>query len=31
VEFQEGLRQTAYDKGEKLRARTRRPGVGFGG
>ncbi len=30
VEFQDGLRQTAYDKGEKLRARTRRGGVGFG-
>jgi 5-(carboxyamino)imidazole ribonucleotide mutase len=31
VEFQETLRQSAYDKGEKLRARTRRGGVGFGG
>ncbi|MEZ0166263.1 5-(carboxyamino)imidazole ribonucleotide mutase [Kineococcus sp. LSe6-4] len=31
VEFQDGLRQTAYDKGERLRARTRRGGVGFGG
>ena len=31
VEFQDGLRQVAYDKGEKLRARTRRGGVGFGG
>ncbi|WP_432542462.1 5-(carboxyamino)imidazole ribonucleotide mutase [Kineococcus sp. SYSU DK002] len=30
VEFQDGLRQTAHDKGEKLRARTRRGGVGFG-
>ncbi|WP_432509803.1 5-(carboxyamino)imidazole ribonucleotide mutase [Kineococcus sp. SYSU DK001] len=30
VEFQDSLRQTAYDKGEKLRARTRRGGVGFG-
>ncbi|GAB3463707.1 5-(carboxyamino)imidazole ribonucleotide mutase [Kineococcus endophyticus] len=30
VEFQDGLRQTAYDKGEKLRARTRHGGVGFG-
>ena len=31
VEFQDSLRQTAHDKGEKLRARTRRTGVGFGG
>ena len=30
VRFQESLRQTAYDKGEKLRARTRTGGVGFG-
>ena len=31
VEFQDSLRQVAFDKGEKLRARTRRTGVGFGG
>ncbi|WP_380158129.1 5-(carboxyamino)imidazole ribonucleotide mutase [Kineococcus sp. R86509] len=31
VEFQESLRQSAYDKGSALRARTRRGGVGFGG
>ncbi len=30
VEFQESLRQTAVDKGEKLRARARRTGTGFG-
>ena len=31
VEFQDALRQSAIDKGERLRARTRRGGVGFGG
>ena len=31
VGFQDGLRRTAHEKGERLRARTRRPGVGFGG
>ena len=31
VEFQDSLRQTAHDKGEKLRARTPRTGVRFGG
>ncbi|GAA0299649.1 5-(carboxyamino)imidazole ribonucleotide mutase [Kineococcus aurantiacus] len=30
VEFQDSLRQVAHDKGEKLRARTRRGSVGFG-
>jgi 5-(carboxyamino)imidazole ribonucleotide mutase len=31
VEFQASLRESALAKGEKLRARTRRSGVGFGG
>ncbi|MFD0482943.1 5-(carboxyamino)imidazole ribonucleotide mutase [Kineococcus sp. GCM10028916] len=31
VQFQDALRQSAYDKGSALRARTRRGGVGFGG
>lgn len=31
VEFQASLRDGAFAKGEKLRARTRRGGVGFGG
>ncbi len=31
VEFQDSLRQVAFDKGSTLRARTRRSGVGFGG
>jgi len=31
VEFQASLRDGALARGEKLRARTRRPGVGFGG
>nr|WP_276611956.1 5-(carboxyamino)imidazole ribonucleotide mutase [Kineococcus vitellinus] len=30
VEFQDSLRQVAFDKGSTLRARTRRGGVGFG-
>ena len=31
VQFQDGLRRTAHEKGSTLRARTRRGGVGFGG